>query len=94
MKKLLTIMLCLALSFSLCACGRRNKTPETTPTAPATTIPMTTAPIITTTVPMPDPTIDTNVPDPSVDTSIPEMTDLLPTDETATDMTTETSEIR
>ena len=94
MKKIVTIVLCFALTCALCACGRKNKTPVTTPTVPVTTVPATTAPIITTTEPMLDPTLDTNIPDPSVDTGIPEMTDLLPTDEALTDATTETTETR
>lgn len=83
MKQFIAIALALVLTFGLCACGRKNKVPATTPTTvPATTMPMTTEPIVTTTEPMMDPTLDTNIPDPSVDTSVPEMTDLLPTEET------------
>ena len=86
MKQIIAIALTLVLIVGLCACGRRNKSPETMPSTVTTTVPVTTEPVVTTR-PTTNPTIATNIPDPSVDTSIPEMTDLLPTEETALDTT-------
>ena len=89
MKKFIAIALVLSLCCGFCACGRRNKTPVTTPTTmPATTVPMTTEPMIVTTAPMPDPTLDTNIPDPSIDTSIPDVTDEFTTEYTTEETVT------
>ena len=82
MKQLFAIVLVLVVACNLCACGRRPA--ETTPTTMPATTTVTTAPT-TVTMPTMDPTIETNIPDPSVDTSMPGETDLMPTDEAATE---------
>ncbi len=70
MKKISIIILSLALSISLAACGRRDKKPATT-TAPTTETSM--IPGLDPTIM--DPTIHTNIPDPEVDTSMPDIID-------------------
>ena len=65
MKKTMILTLALLLSFSLAACGRRDKTPMTTePTRATSPLPSMDPTIL-------DPTFETNIPDPSVDTSMP-----------------------
>lgn len=74
MKKFGMIAIALILTFSLCACGRRDNNETTTPTVTTRpTVPPTTAP---TTAPTTEPTMvpdlpdmDTNIPDPTVDSN-------------------------
>ena len=60
MKKAIIFTLVLLLSFSLAACGRRDRTPDTEPR-------VTTSPLPT----ILDPTFETNIPDPSVNSTMP-----------------------
>ena len=64
MKKLCIITLALVLTLSLAACGRKDKTDNTTvPTTESSILPST------------DPTTATNVPDPDVEGAVPDGTD-------------------
>lgn len=65
MRTLAILSLVLALSASLCACGRRSD-----PTTPTTTEPTTTNTTPTYTMP----TMDTNIPDPDINTPLPDTT--------------------
>ncbi len=75
MKKLAFFALAAVLVLSLCACRMGGSEPTSNPTTnPATEPPATTVPEPSGTepaisIPMIDPTLDTNIPDPSVDDS-------------------------
>lgn len=76
MNKLFAVVLSFVLICSLTACGCQAQEPVQ-PTTMPTTVPSTTAPATTapttmpteTTVPMMDPTIETNIPDPEVESN-------------------------
>ena len=76
MKKIaIAVVVCLLISFTA-ACGKRRDPSPTT----NTTIPIT--------IPLMDPTLDTNIPDPHINTEIPTYTDGTDTlDEIIPDMT-------
>ena len=65
MKRIFILAMAILVTFSLAACGRRDKTPATTePTRATATIPGMDPTIL-------DPTFETNIPDPSVNSTMP-----------------------
>ena len=65
MKRIFIFAMAILVTFSLAACGRRDKTTATTePTRATATIPGTNPTIL-------DPTFETNIPDPSVNSTMP-----------------------